>query len=190
MRDTLFLEFHGTENSVKEQVELFAEIASENGGSDLEWARKEEDRNRLWQARHDAYWAILAKYPGKQGFTTDVCVPISQLAEIIRYVREQLEDSFLEGHIVGHAGDGNFHMTFCIDQTDQKQVDEVYRVNALLVNRAIEMGGTCTGEHGVGTGKLKYLRKEHGDEALAMMQAIKLACDPENILNPLKTVAV
>ena len=190
VRDTLFLEFHGTENSVKEQVELFAEIASENGGSDLEWARKEEDRNRLWQARHDAYWAILAKYPGKQGFTTDVCVPISQLAEIIRYVREQLEDSFLEGHIVGHAGDGNFHMTFCIDQTDQKQVDEVYRVNALLVNRAIEMGGTCTGEHGVGTGKLKYLRKEHGDEALAMMQAIKLACDPENILNPLKTVAV
>ena len=190
VRDTLFLEFHGTESYVQEQVDLFAEIAKENGGGDLAWARKEEDRNRLWQARHDAYWAILAKYPGKSGFTTDVCVPISKLAEIIRYVREQVEDSFLEAHIVGHAGDGNFHMIFCIDPDDAGQKAEVYRVNGLLVNKAIDMGGTCTGEHGVGTGKLKYLRREHGDEALAMMQAIKLACDPENILNPLKTIAV
>ena len=189
-RDTLFLEFHGSEQYVQEQVETFAEIASEFGGGDLEWAKKEEDRNRLWQARHDAYWAMLAKYPGKDGFTTDVCVPISKLAEIIAYVRKELETSFLEGHVIGHAGDGNFHMLFCIDRDDKEQVAEVYRVNELLVERAIEMGGTCTGEHGVGTGKLKYLRKEHGDEALVMMQAIKLAMDPENILNPLKTVTV
>jgi len=154
VQDTLFLEFHGTENYVAEQVELFGEIASENGGG------------------------------------TDVCVPISKLAEIIHYIRGEVEDSFLDAHIVGHAGDGNFHMIFCIDPDNAEQKDEVYRVNGLLVNKAIDMGGTCTGEHGVGTGKLKYLRREHGDEALLMMQTIKHACDPENILNPLKTVAV
>ncbi len=190
VRDTLFLEFHGTENYVEEQTDLFSEIAAEFGGSDLERARREEDRNHLWQARHDAYWAILAKYPGKEGFTSDVCVPISKLAEIIHYVREKLESSFLESHIIGHAGDGNFHMIFCIDPDDKTQTDEVYRINALMVEKAIEMGGTCTGEHGVGTGKLKYLRLEHGDEAVAMMQAIKQAMDPENILNPMKTVTI
>ena len=189
VRDTLFLEFHGTEDYVKEQVELFTEIATEFGGSDLQHARKEEDRNRLWQARHDAYWAILAKYPGMDGFTSDVCVPISKLAEIIAYVNEQVESSFLDAHVIGHAGDGNFHMIFCIDREDQKQVDEVYRVNSLMVEKAIEMGGTCTGEHGVGTGKLKYLRQEHGDEAVEMMKVIKQALDPENILNPLKTIS-
>ena len=189
VRDTLFLEFHGTEDYVKEQVELFTEIATEFGGSDLQNARKEEDRNRLWQARHDAYWAILAKYPGKDGFTSDVCVPISRLAEIIAYVREQVEDSFLDAHVIGHAGDGNFHLIFCIDRDDQKQVDEVYRVNGLMIEKALTMGGTCTGEHGVGTGKLKYLRQEHGDEAIDMMKAIKQALDPENILNPLKTIS-
>lgn len=188
VRDTLFLEFHGSERYVEEQVELFVELAGSHGGSDLEWARHEEDRNNLWQARHDAYLAILAKYPGTQGFTTDVCVPISNLAEIIEFIKAVLVDSSLEGHILGHAGDGNFHIVFCIDPEISAQVDEVYRVNDLLIDKALEMEGTCTGEHGIGFGKLKYMRREHGDEAIAMMQAVKKGLDPDNIMNPGKTV--
>lgn len=193
-KDTLFLEFHGTTDYVAEQVTQFRELADAHGGGDFAWEQNEEDRNRLWQARHDAYWAILAKYPGKLGFTTDVCVPISRLAEIIDYIRAELDKSPLDSEILGHVGDGNFHMIFCINKPEvgeqhEQEVAEVYRLNELLVNRAIELGGTCTGEHGIGTGKLKYLRREHGDAGVNMMQTIKQALDPKNILNPGKTIA-
>lgn len=187
--DTLFLEFQGTSLSVAEQVETFRDIATEYKCSDFIWAKNEEDRNRLWKIRHDAYWAILAKYPGKQGFTTDVCVPISKLADIIGYIRDEVDKSPLDAEILGHVGDGNFHMIFCVEPDNEEEINEVYRLNDLLVNRAIEMGGTCTGEHGIGSGKLKYMRREHGETALKMMQAIKLAFDPQNILNPGKTIS-
>ena len=186
--DTLFLEFQGTEQSVAEQVQLFKEFSDDHGGGEFQWAETEEDRNRLWRARHDAYWAIRAKYPGKEGFTTDVCVPISRLAEIIEFIRAEVDASPLESEILGHVGDGNFHMIFNISPDDQEELAEVYRINEMLVNRAIDMGGTCTGEHGVDTGKLKYMRREHGEESLRMMQTIKRALDPQNILNPGKTI--
>jgi len=186
--DTLFLEFQGTEQSVQEQVAQFREFSDEHGGGDFNWAETEEDRNKLWQVRHDAYWAILAKYPGKQGFTTDVCVPVSKLAEVIGFIRAEVDNSPLPAEILGHVGDGNFHMIFCIEPGNEAEVSEVYRLNEALVNLALEAGGTCTGEHGIGTGKLKYMRREHGDEAIQMMQTIKQALDPQNIMNPGKTV--
>ena len=187
-KDTLFLEFHGTTRYVEEQVQQFKEFSDEHGGSDFQWAQTEEDRNKLWQARHDAYWAILAKYPGKQGFATDVCVPISNLAEIIGEIRAAVDESPLESEILGHVGDGNFHMVFCVAPGDDEHLAQVMEMNERLVSRALAMGGTCTGEHGIGTGKLKYLRKEHGDTAVDMMQTIKRALDPDNIMNPGKTV--
>ena len=186
--DTLFLEFQGTEQSVAEQVQMFREFCDDHGGSDFNWAETEQERNKLWSVRHDAYWAILAKYPGKQGFTTDVCVPISRLAEIIGFIREEVDNSPLEAEILGHVGDGNFHMIFCVSPDDKDEITEVYRLNDALILMALEMGGTCTGEHGIGFGKLKYMRREHGDPAIAMMQSIKMALDPQNILNPGKTV--
>lgn len=187
-KDTLFLEFHGTEQYVSEQIEQFREISSEYDASDFQWAANEEERNRLWQARHDAYWAILAKYPGKEGIVTDICVPISNLAQIIEEVRRDLDASPLDAEILGHVGDGNFHMVFCVEPDDSAQVEAVMAFHENMVVRALELGGTCTGEHGVGVGKLKYLRREHGDPAVAMMSAIKQALDPDNILNPGKTV--
>ncbi len=188
VKNTLFLEFHGTTDYVAEQVRQFQEIAGEYGAGDFEWATQQEDRNRLWQARHDSYWAILAKYPGKKGFATDVCVPISELANIINDIRAVVDDSPLTSEILGHVGDGNFHMIFCMAPGDEETLKEVYRINEILVQKALDLGGTCTGEHGVGTGKLKYLRREHGDGAVDMMQTIKRALDPDNILNPGKTV--
>lgn len=188
--DTLFLEFHGSEAGVAEQVDLFLSIANEHDGGDFAQARHEEDRNRLWRARHDAYYAILAAHPGKHGMTTDVCVPISKLAGIIDYIREAMHDSPLDPEILGHAGDGNFHMIYCITPGVQAELDEALRLNELLVHRAIELGGTSTGEHGIGLGKLQYMRREHGDAAVDMMKNIKQALDPHNLMNPGKTVAV
>lgn len=187
-RDTLFLEFNGTEAWADEQVALFREIADSYGGGDFQWAEKEEDRNRLWRIRHNAYYAILAKYPGKRGYTTDVCVPVSRLADVITKIRAEVDDSPLDAEILGHVGDGNFHMVFCVIPGDEAQLQEVYRLNELLVTHALEVGGTCTGEHGIGTGKLKYMRQEHGDTAIELMQAVKQALDPQNILNPGKTI--
>lgn len=188
VQETLFLEFHGTEVGVADQLSLFREIASDNGAGELQWAEKEEDRNRLWSARHTAYYAALAKHPGKQGFTTDVCVPISRLAESIGSMQKELETSFLDSPILGHVGDGNFHMVFCIDPSNEEELAEVNRLNAALVEKALAVGGTCTGEHGIGIGKLKYMRQEHGDNAVEVMQMIKRALDPKNLFNPGKTV--
>ena len=180
----LFLEFHGSEASVAEQSERFGEIAREFGGGPFDWATKAEDRTRLWQARHDAYWAVKALRPGATALATDVCVPISRLAECVTESQRDLAASRLMAPVVGHVGDGNFHMSLLVDLDD---ADELNRAKAFLervVDRALAMDGTCTGEHGVGQGKMKYLPAEHGETTLATMRAIKRALDPLDILNP------
>jgi D-lactate dehydrogenase (cytochrome) len=180
---TLMLEFHGTEAGVKEQAEMMGAIAAENGGGGFQWAVKAEDRTRLWQARHDALWAILALRPGAQAFPTDVCVPISRLAECIRETKKDLANTYLKAPLVGHVGDGNFHLVLLIDRNSREEIAEAERINDRLVERAISMGGTCTGEHGIGMGKLKFMDREHG-AAVGVMRALKQAIDPSGIMNP------
>jgi D-lactate dehydrogenase (cytochrome) len=180
----LLLEFHGTEADVAEQSKMFAEIAKECGGGSFEWATRQEDRTRLWQARHDAYWAVRGLRPGAQAVASDVCVPISRLAECVVETEKDLEAVGLLSPIVGHVGDGNFHCSMLVDVNDP---DEIRRADGFLhrlVERAQAMGGTCTGEHGIGQGKQEYLETELGPEAVAAMRALKVALDPHNILNP------
>ncbi len=186
----LFLEFHGTEAGVAEQSQRFGEIAAEFGGGPFDWATRPEDRSRLWQARHDAYWAARGLRPGAQAVASDVCVPISRLAECVTETQRDVEASRLFAPIVGHVGDGNFHLSLMVDLDD---ADEVARAKGLmerLVERALAMDGTCTGEHGVGEGKMKYLLAEHGATALDAMRALKRALDPLDIMNPGKIVAL
>ena len=186
---TLFFEFHGTERGAEEQVEMVGQIAGEFGGSEFRWARAQEDRAKLWQARHDAYYAALALRPGSKGWATDVCVPISRLAECILETRKDIDASGLLAPIVGHVGDGNFHLSFIIDPDDPEEMKRTEALNDRMVMRALAMNGTCTGEHGIGTGKMKFLQAEHG-EAVGVMRQIKLALDPHNIMNPGKIVRV
>ncbi len=186
--DTLFLEFHGTRAGVAEQVQMFDEISQEFGATGFQWAEREEDRNRLWRARHDAYYAGLAVYPGYRGYVTDVCVPISRLADCIEQTRADIEASGLFAPVIGHVGDGNFHSTMFIDPDDDGMFEKALELDQRMVRRALEMGGTCTGEHGIGMGKLKHMRNEHGDGAVDVMRAIKAALDPHNIMNPGKVV--
>jgi len=186
---TLFFEFHGTERGVAEQAETVGEVAAEFGGSDFRWETKAEDRNKLWQARHDSYYASLALRPGAKGWASDVCVPISRLAECILEAKRDIEESGLLAPIVGHAGDGNFHVCFIVDPDDPDEMARSEALNERMVMRALAMGGTCTGEHGIGTGKMAFLQAEHG-EAVAVMRALKLALDPENIMNPGKMLRV
>jgi D-lactate dehydrogenase (cytochrome) len=186
---TLFVEFHGTEASAREQIETFGAIAEEFGGGPLVWANKEEDRQKLWQARHDAFWATRSLMPGKDVFSTDVCVPISRLAECVKETQQDLETNDLYGPIVGHVGDGNFHVVLYCDRADPGEVKRVKTFYDRLITRAIAMEGTCTGEHGIGSGKTSYLAAEHGP-ALAYMQEIKRAFDPKNIMNPGKNAAI
>ena len=186
----LFVEFHGSEASVAEQSQRFGEIAQEFGGGPFDWATRAEDRSRLWQARHDAYWAQCALRPGARSLATDVCVPISRLAECVIETQRDIAESRLLAPIVGHVGDGNFHVGLMLDIDD---ADEVARVEAFLerlVERALAMDGTCTGEHGIGQGKMKYMRAEHGEPALAAMRAIKQALDPLDVMNPGKIVGL
>ena len=185
----LFFEFHGTENWVREQAEMVGDIAEELGGSDFRWETKTEDRAKLWQARHDSYYAAMALRPGAKGWATDVCVPISRLAECILETKQDIEDSDLLAPIVGHAGDGNFHLCLVIDPDDGAEMGRAHEINERLVMRAIAMGGTCTGEHGIGTGKMKFLQAEHG-EAVSVMRTLKTALDPDNIMNPDKMIRV
>lgn len=186
---TLFLEFHGTAAGTREQVETFSEIASECGGGEFQWAEKEEDRKSLWKARHDAYWAALALRPGAKGIATDVCVPISRLAECVTETQKDIEALGLVAPIVGHAGDGNFHVLPLIDMENDSEIGAATEFLERLVNRALSMDGTCTGEHGVGSGKMKYMKAEHG-AGVDVMRAIKMSLDPHNILNPGKVVPV
>jgi len=186
---TLFLEFHGSEASTKEQTETFAAIAGELGGGPFASATKEEERQKLWQARHDAFWATKALMPGKEAFATDVCVPISRLAECVTETQKDLAENRLYGPIVGHVGDGNFHVVLYCDRADPDEVARVKKVYDRLIERAIAMDGTSTGEHGIGAGKIAYLEREHGP-ALPFMRAVKRALDPLNIMNPGKNAAI
>ncbi|KUZ73394.1 2-hydroxy-acid oxidase [Burkholderia ubonensis] len=181
---TLFFEFHGTETGVKEQAELVEALAGQNHGQGFEWATRPEDRSRLWAARHNAYFAMLQLKPGCRAVTTDVCVPISQLAACVEETEVDLRASSLPCPIVGHVGDGNFHVAILIDPDRPEELEEAERINDRIVERALRMGGTCTGEHGVGLHKMRFLPKEHGDDAIDAMRAIKLALDPRNLMNP------
>jgi len=186
----LLFEFHGSESSVKEQAELVQELARENGGMDFEWADRTEDRNRLWTARHNAYFAGLQLRPGCRSNTTDVCVPISRLAECVNATTSELEKASFPSTIVGHVGDGNFHVLMLLDPNNPAEWDESERINHNIVRRAIEMDGTCTGEHGVGLHKMQFLDQEHGEDALSLMRMIKTSFDPNNILNPGKIISL
>jgi D-lactate dehydrogenase (cytochrome) len=184
----LFVEFHGSPAGVAEQAERFGEIAKDLEGGAFEWATKAEDRTRLWQARHDAYWAGKALRPGGQALATDVCVPISRLAECVTETQRDIARLGLVAPILGHVGDGNFHLSLLVDPSDAKEVAATTELCERLVERALAMDGTCTGEHGVGQGKMKYLPAELGEPALAAMAAIKRALDPDGIMNPGKIV--
>lgn len=184
---TLFLEFHGTKAATREQVETFSEIAGDHGGGDFQWAEKAEDRNKLWAARHDAYWAARTYRPGAQVVATDVCVPISRLAECVVETQKDIAELGLVAPIVGHVGDGNFHVLPLIDMDNGKEVEAAHGFLDRLVTRALEMDGTCTGEHGVGSGKMKYMQREHGP-GVEVMRVIKKTLDPHNIFNPGKVV--
>ena len=183
VKDTLFVEFHGTEAGVKEQAEMVQSIAAEHGGGEFKWATKTEERTALWTARHDVTYANKALRPGCEIWATDVCVPISKLAECILETKKDLKQSFLTAPLVGHVGDGNFYLGFLINRDDPKELAEAERLNDRLVMRALAMDGTCTGEHGIGLGKQKFLVAEHG-EAVSVMREIKRALDPQNIMNP------
>jgi D-lactate dehydrogenase (cytochrome) len=186
----LFVEFHGSPAGVAEQSERFGEIADDLGGGPFEWTTKPEDRTRLWQARHDAYWAGRGLRPGVQAIATDVCVPLSRLAECVTETQRDIAARGLVAPILGHVGDGNFHLTLLVDMADAAEVKAAKVLCERLVERALAMDGTCTGEHGVGQGKMKYLAGELGEPALAAMAAIKRAFDPDGIMNPGKIVAV
>jgi D-lactate dehydrogenase (cytochrome) len=185
---TLFVEFHGTPASVADAIEQVRAITDSFGGSAFAFAHATEDRNRLWRARHDAYHAARGLMPGKDCFTTDACVPISRLADCIRDSRAEAEALGLLAPIVGHVGDGNFHMLVLFDPADTAERDRAEALAKGVSARAIAMGGTCTGEHGIGLHKLDAMLSEHGSEAVAVMQAIKAALDPNGIMNPGKTL--
>lgn len=183
VKNTLFIEFHGSDAGVKEQAETVQAVASDHGGGAFQWATQTEQRNALWKARHDVTYANKALRPGCEIWATDVCVPISRLAECILQTKEDLRHSFLTAPLVGHAGDGNFHLGFLIMRDDPAELAEAERLNERLVMRALAMDGTCTGEHGIGLGKRKYLLAEHG-EGVSVMRQIKQVLDPLNLMNP------
>ena len=185
----LLMEFHGSAAGVAEQAQLVQDIASEQGGTDFEWATTPEERTRLWTARHHAYLSALQTRPGCRCVTTDTCVPISRLAESISASVEEVEASGLPYFIVGHVGDGNFHMGYLIDPTLPAERETAERLSAQMVARALRLEGTCTGEHGIGLHKQGFLVDEAGAEAVAQMRALKAALDPHNIMNPGKIFA-
>jgi D-lactate dehydrogenase (cytochrome) len=184
LKPTLFFEFHGTSTeAVAEHARAVEEIASEQGATGFQWATTTEDRARLWHARHNAFYAALALRPGSTPLTTDVCVPISKFAECVLETRRDVQASTLVAPLMGHAGDGNFHLVFVLEPGNAAELEAAAQINGRLVHRAQAMGGTCTGEHGVGIGKMDYLPAEHG-AALEVMKTIKRALDPENLMNP------
>ncbi|MCS6765124.1 MAG: FAD-binding protein [Candidatus Protistobacter heckmanni] len=185
---TLFFEFHGSETGVAEQAQTVQEIAAGHGGQDFDWATRPEDRSRLWAARHNAYFAGINMRAGCVAISTDVCVPISRLAEVISETRADLNKSALMTMMVGHVGDGNFHVMMLLDPESAAEREEAEAMNDRLVARAIAADGTCTGEHGVGIHKMRFMEAEHGAEALSVMRQLKQAFDPDNLLNPGKIV--
>jgi len=185
---TLFLEFHGSPQAVAEQQARFEEIAGGNGRRTFSLSRTPEERSKLWEARHRAYWTALSLKPGAKGMPTDVCVPISNLAQCIEETVADMAESPMRAGIVGHVGDGNFHTLFLIDLSKPEELAEAKRLNSRMVERAIRLDGTATGEHGIGYGKMDYLALEHGAGAVGVMAAIKRALDPKGLLNPGKVV--
>ncbi len=184
---TLFFEFAGSQSGVEEQAAIVEELAKGEGASNWRWSTDADERSKLWQARHDIHWAIRALRPGAKGWGTDVCVPISALAEVIREVRKETSQQSFGTTLVGHVGDGNFHLGMQIDPDDPVEWAKANEINDRMVKHAIRLGGTCTGEHGVGIGKMKFMREEHG-EALDVMHLIKNALDPKGIFNPGKVL--
>jgi D-lactate dehydrogenase (cytochrome) len=184
----LFFEFHGSPAHVAEQIEIVSELAAMNGGGQFQWSNLPEERARLWKARHEAYYAAVALRPGSVGWATDVCVPISRLAECVAETKRDLQTSTVPATILGHVGDGNFHVVFAMNPDDPAERAEVGAINGRLVERALAMDGTCTGEHGIGLGKQKYLEAELG-EAVDLMRMIKTALDPKDLFNPGKIFA-
>ncbi len=185
-RPHLFLEFHGTETGVREQAELAAGIAADNGGQGFQWATAPEDRSRLWKARHQAYFASKALKPGAVVWSSDICVPLSELENAVTAVHADIARAGLLAPIVGHVGDGNFHVLFCLDPDDPAERGRAEDVYGAMLDRALACGGTCTGEHGIGLNKRAYLAQEHGEDAVATMRAIKRTLDPLNLMNPQK----
>jgi len=179
----LLLEFHGSESGVADQAETFGAIAADHGGARFDWATRTEDRNALWAVRHNAYHAIMALRPGARALVTDICVPISRLAEAVEACRADLESAGIDGPILGHVGDGNFHAVLIFDPADEREKQGVIDASNRLVDLALSLGGTVTGEHGIGVGKLRYMEREHGP-AWALMGQIKAALDPDGIMNP------
>ena len=184
----MFFEFHGSPNGVAEQAKTVQSIADEQGGANFEWATRPEDRSRLWQARHDAYFACLQLKPGCRCFPTDVCVPISRLAECIAETSDDITKVSIPIALFGHVGDGNFHLVVLVDTNNETEMAEAAWISRRVVERAIAMEGTCTGEHGIGLGKRKYLPLEHGHVAVDVMRALKSALDPQHLLNPGKVI--
>ncbi|MFZ6655297.1 FAD-binding oxidoreductase [Undibacterium sp. TJN19] len=189
VKPLLLFEFHGSEYGVKEQAELVQDIAAANGAGDFEWATRPEDRSRLWAARHNAYFALLQLRPGSRAISTDCCVPISRLAECISETQIDCENHGITYSIIGHVGDGNFHVLMLVDAGNAEEIATAEAINQRMVSRAIAMDGTCTGEHGVGIHKMHFLIEEHGADAIHMMRLLKQAFDPKNILNPGKIIA-
>lgn len=189
VQNLLMLEFHGSEAGVSEQAEMVQAIASEHGGNNFQWTIKAEERAKLWQARHDAAYAAKALRKGCEVWATDVCVPISRLAECILETKADVVKTGLTAPLVGHVGDGNFHLAIVLDRNNPQEIETIEAFNERLVHRALGMDGTCTGEHGIGRGKIKYLVAEHG-EAVAVMRAIKKALDPDNLMNPGKIISL
>lgn len=181
---TLFFEFHGSHMGVNEQAELTQQITQEHGGGGFEWSANPEDRTRLWQARHNAYFACLQMQAGSRILNTDICVPISKLADCIAASRKLLKQSHLKSAILGHVGDGNFHALISIDPNKPEDMVEAERLNGLIVQEGLAVGGTSTGEHGVGMHKIQFMNQEHGLESIEVMRSIKQVLDPNNILNP------
>ena len=186
----LLVEFHGTEAGVKEQAQRFGEIVAENGGGKFQWATTAEERTKLWQARHDGFWAQQVLRPGARPFATDACVPISRLADCVEETLEDVASAGLVAPIVGHVGDGNFHVSPLVDMSNPAEIDAAESFASRLAHRAIAMGGTCTGEHGVGQKKIAYMEDEHGPAAMDLMRRVKASFDPANMFNPGKVFAV
>ena len=185
----LLVEFHGTEESVAEQARRFGDIVADSGGGNFVWATKPEERTKLLQARHDAYWAQMTLRPGARPFATDACVPISRLADCVEETLDDIKTSRLVAPIVGHVGDGNFHVSPLVDMSNREEIDAAEAFASRLAHRAIAMGGTCTGEHGIGQKKIAYMEDEHGNAALDLMRRVKAAFDPRNMFNPGKVFA-
>ena len=186
----LLMEFHGSPDSVKEQAETVQALAAEHGGEAFQWASTPEERTKLWAARHQSYFAALQTRPGCRCQSSDTCVPISRLAESINDSVDEAEASGIPYWIVGHVGDGNFHLSYLMDPNDSNEVAAVEQLNVQMVQRALRLGGTCSGEHGIGLHKMGYLEQEAGTGAVDMMRSIKRALDPKNIMNPGKVFTV